>query len=155
MMGKLDLPVVSIRSYSGTPSWIPLACGAVAAVWTVLLVLVLRLGGIGYVRLNPDEFEFAEAFRRTSTGRWSEVTDINDIAPEGRRQATCPLVMVMEDGQMHLLDNAAMYTAMGRALRELMRFYWLNPGHRIELTDGRAVARLQDAQSEHAHGGSP
>lgn len=150
-LGRLDLPIVTIGSYSETPSWIPLACGAVAGVWAVLLILILRLGGIGYIRLNPDEFEFAEAFRRTGTGRWSEVTDVNNVAPEGRHQATCPLVMVMADRQTHLLDNAAMYTENGQALRDLMRFYWLNPGHRIEFTDGRAVARLGDTQSGPGH----
>ncbi|MGV0768385.1 hypothetical protein [Mycobacterium syngnathidarum] len=143
-LGKLELPVISLGSYHSTPSWIPLAFAAVTVVWIVFLVLIVRLRGIGYIRLDLDTFKFAEAFRKTQGGRWSDVIDINETAPEGRYQATRPLTVEMDDGHRYLIDNYALYSP---ALFELIRFYWLRPEDRVELTDGRGVQRFYDMQS--------
>ncbi len=143
-LNRLELPVVSLGSYRGTPAWVPLAFAAVTGVWIVFLGLIVRLRGIGYIRLSLDTFEFAEAFRRTQVGRWSDVIDINETAPADRVQATCPLTLVMEDGHTYLLDNYAMYS---RALYEVIRFYWLHPENRVELADERAIQRFYDTQS--------
>ncbi|MGV0794345.1 hypothetical protein [Mycolicibacterium sp. XJ1819] len=43
---------------------------------------------------------------------------------------------------------AASFTSEERRLRELVRFYWQNPDHRDELTDGQALKRLAEGRFE-------
>ncbi len=56
--------------------------------------------------------------------------------------------MMMSDGRPSTLVAADSYTPDGKALRELVRFYWQHPEHRCELTDGRALERLSKEKFE-------
>jgi hypothetical protein len=38
------------------------------------------------------------------------------------------------------------YTSGGTALRRLVRYYWINPDQRAELTDGKAIERLAELE---------
>ncbi|MBU8834302.1 hypothetical protein KL858_33330 [Mycolicibacterium goodii] len=145
-LGRLDLPTSSVGSEGGLFTWVPIICGGLAGLFAVFFALIVKFGGIGYLRLGPEGFERAEAFRKTATRRWDEVTDVSDTAPD-RPQATCPLVITTDDGQQHSIDNSAMYTRDGRTLYEFVRFYWLHPERRVELADGRAVERFHEVQS--------
>ncbi|AKS31707.1 hypothetical protein AFA91_07265 [Mycolicibacterium goodii] len=145
-LGRLDLPMSSAGSEGGLFAWVPIICGGLAGVFAVFFALIVKLGGIGYLRLGPEGFERAEAFRKTAKRHWDEVTDVSDTAPD-RPQAISPLVIATDDGQQHSIDNSAMYTGEGRTLYEFVRFYWLHPERRIELTDGRATERFLQVQS--------
>jgi hypothetical protein len=145
-LGRLDLPTSSAGSEGGLFAWVPIMCGGLAGVFAVFFALIVKFGGIGYLRLSPEGFERAEAFRKTATRRWDEVTDVSDTAPD-RPQAICPLVITTDDGEQHSIDNSAMYTREGRTLYEFVRFYWLHPERRVELADGRAVERFLQVQS--------
>lgn len=145
-MGRLDLPTASVGSEGGVFAWVPIICGGLAGVFAVFFVLIVKFGGIGYLRLGPEEFERAEALRKTATRRWDEVTDVSDTAPD-RPQAIYPLVITTDDGERHSIDNSAMYTRDGRTLYEFVRFYWLHPERRSELADGRALERFRQVQA--------
>lgn len=140
-MNKLDIPL--------PPDIGPMYAFAFvgpAGMFLVALWLTVKRRGIGYVRLTLDGFEFVLAFSR-KTGEWSQVTAVTGEAPD-RPQAKSPLVMIMADGEKKMLDESALFTPGGRALLELMRFYWQHPECRTELTDGRALQRLHDTQLE-------
>jgi len=145
-LGRLDLPTQSLGSEGGVFAWVPMICGGLAGVFTVFFVLIVKFGGIGYLRLGPEGFERAEAFRKTAKRHWDEVTDVSDTAPD-RPQAIYPLVITTDDGEQHSIDNSAMYTREGRTLYEFVRFYWLHPELRVELADERAVERFHEMQA--------
>ncbi|MFV8172009.1 hypothetical protein [Mycolicibacterium peregrinum] len=115
-----------------------------ALVFAAALVLTVKRGGIGFIRLTTDGFTFVEAFS-TSSGEWSQVVDIVDRAPDGV-PAKSPLVMTMADGDFKMIKESSLYTPNGAALLKFLRFYWLNPANRSELTDDRALERLHQIQ---------
>ncbi|EHI14081.1 hypothetical protein [Mycolicibacterium thermoresistibile] len=117
-----------------------------AVVCLVLLLRMVYCRGAGYVRLTPDGFTFVESFRIRS-GDWSDVVHITDEALE-YPGARSPIAVVTADRQMHVLKESAWFTPGGRALLELMRFYWQHPQARLELTDDRALARLEQLHLE-------
>lgn len=136
-LGKLDIPVPhSMRYYLPFMS----AVGAVAG--AVLLFRSILRGSLSRLRLTPDGFEFAEG-RVHSNGKWDDVEDLTYRPPEGPEPAANSIVFVMSDGQCHSMA-AGSYTPEGRALRQMVRFYWKHPENRGELTDGRALDRLRD-----------
>ncbi|WP_019347735.1 MULTISPECIES: hypothetical protein [Mycolicibacterium] len=100
--------------------------------------------GISQVRLTPEGFVFAEAFSKKS-GAWTQVVDITDEVPKGV-YASSPITMVMADDSRKLLKESVIFTQGGRALRELIQFYWQHPDQRLELTNGRALGRLHAMQ---------
>lgn len=115
-----------------------------ALVFAAALVLTVKRGGIGFVRLTADGFTFVEAFS-TNSGEWSQVADIVDRAPDSV-PAKSPLVMVMSDGNFKMIKESSLYSPNGAALLSFLRFYWLNPDSRSELTDGRGLERLGRVQ---------
>jgi hypothetical protein len=56
--------------------------------------------------------------------------------------ARCSITVELANGKTAALSNAENYATDGNALRELIRFYWQHPEHRVELSDGRAQERL-------------
>lgn len=115
-----------------------------ALVFAAALILTVKRGGIGFVRLTVEGFTFVEAFS-TNSGEWSQVVDIVDRAPDGV-PAKSPLVMSMADGDFKMIKESSLYTPNGAALVKFLRFYWLNPDNRSELTDERALERLREVQ---------
>lgn len=116
----------------------------VTAPLLVVLVLVAMRGGVGGIRFNADGFAFDSVLRSVS-GRWGQVVDVTDSASGGRPVARRPVAVQMVDGTCHTLRAPGLYTPDGDVLREMMRFYWQNPGYRIELTDTRALDRFRAA----------
>ena len=139
MMGKLDIPLPSEIARHYASIFIPPAVICLIALWLMALCR-----GIAYVRLTPDGFTFMEIFS-AKRGEWSQVIDVTDEAPD-RPQDKSPLVMHMANGEREILKESALYTPGGRALLELVRFYWEHPEDRAELSDGRALERLRNTQ---------
>jgi hypothetical protein len=67
----------------------------------------------------------------------------NIVAENPAQQTSTPaaIVFVMSDETAPTISAGAM-TPDGIAVRELVRFYWQHADHRDELTDGRALERL-------------
>ena len=101
-----------------------------------------RRGSTKYLRLTPSGFELEEGWRSQS-GDWDQVKDVTDAAPGQQTSTSGPVVFVMSDGSAPTIAAGSM-TPNGKALRELVRFYWQHPESRGELTDGRALERLVD-----------
>ncbi|BBZ11513.1 hypothetical protein MBRA_17080 [Mycobacterium branderi] len=133
--------------------------GGPAVVCAVLVWLMIKRRGGGYVRLTPEGFVFAEGLV-AKRGTWSDVTAVTDVAPKrsygwgpfkltfSHAYALCPITIAMANGKLMTVKQAGLYATDGDALREVVRFYWQHPGYRVELTDGRALQRLRDAQFE-------
>ncbi|OBB87929.1 hypothetical protein A5779_32030 [Mycolicibacterium peregrinum] len=135
-LGKIDIPVLHSARYS-----IPFVAGAVALMGIPTIWLMIRRGGMKYLRLTPAGYEVAEGYK-LERGAWSEVADVTSMVPGSNRQLPNALVLVKSDGTAAVLAAGAI-TPGGRDLRELVRFYWQHPAYRDELTDDRALERLQ------------
>jgi hypothetical protein len=129
---KLPLPADIERMWS-----LPFAAPALVSV--VALWMMMRRGGMAYVRLTPTGFEFAERFS-TRSGEWSTVVAVSNVAPD-LPKASSPLVIRMADGSKVWLMESALFGPRD-ALFTLVDFLWRNPAARAELVDGRAISRL-------------
>lgn len=138
-VGKLDIPVPHTMRY-----YLPFMSAAGAVMGAPLLWRMAKRGGTKYLRLTPDGFEFEEGSSSTS-GEWAQLKGVTDQAPGKPPPAYSAIVMVMSDGQTPTLA-AASFTPGGKALRELVSFYWQHPERRSELTDGEALVRLRNEQ---------
>ena len=67
--------------------------------------------------------------------------DVTGEAPGQQAPTPGSVVCVMSDDTAPTIA-ARSFTPDGKALRELVRFYWQHPESRDELTDGAAVERL-------------
>lgn len=125
--------------------------GSVSTVSRYLLgaLLVLSVLGLcafarsrrsGYLRIGPGGIAFADIFR-TRVARWTEIQDITDHANNRARNA---LVLSVGDGKPLVVANADRFASSGPTLYWMVRYYWLHPDARAELTDGRALHRLRD-----------
>lgn len=138
-LGKLDIPVPEqMRLY------LPFVGGVAAVAGAPISWRTLRRGSSKYLRLTPDGLAIVQGWRPQS-GDWAQVADVTDVAPSQSAPTSSAVVVVMSDG-IALTLSAASFTPDGRDLRELVRFYWLHPDRRDELTDGRAVKRLTDGR---------
>lgn len=140
-LGKLDIPVPHTMRY-----YLPFMSAAGAVMGAPMLWRIVKRGGTKYLRLTPKGFEFAQG-SRSASGEWAQVKDVTDRPPGQPTPAYSAIVVVMSSGQTPTLA-AGSFTPDGRALRELVRFYWQHPDHRSELTDGRAVERLDKQKFE-------
>ena len=75
--------------------------------------------------------------------KWDEVEQISDQLPRNKRIRRELIVFGFSKGRNAMLVCDTM-TADSDALREWARFYWRHPEFRNELTDGRALQRLDD-----------
>ncbi len=139
--GKLDIPVPPAMRFS-----LPFVSAVIAVTGAPMLWRNLRRGSTKYLRLTPDGFEIVQGWRPQS-GDWAQVVDVTDAAPDQSAPTPSAIVVVMSDGSAPSLA-AASSTPDGRALRELVRFYWQHPERRGELTDGQALQRLTDERFE-------
>jgi hypothetical protein len=140
-LGKLDIPVPHTLRFS-----LPFVGAVVAVTGAPILWRNLRRGSTKYLRLMPGGFELVQGWR-WQCGGWAHVEDVTDEAPEQTASTPNAVVVVMSDGSAPTMA-AASFTPEGTALRELVRFYWLHPDCRGELTDGRALKRLADERFE-------
>lgn len=132
--GLLDIPV-----YRSTP-W--LAAFILSAGMPTLWRMIAH-GGDSYVRLTPDGCEVWNgqwlAMRRAG---WDDIAQIQDHPLRRNIRGRELIVLVLPEGRSATLLSDAI-TRDTPALREWVRFYWQHPEHRAELTDGRALRRLE------------
>jgi len=109
------------------------------------IVITLCRPGLSTVRLTPESFAFSEGLS-TKKDAWNAVTAItNDADPKMR--VVCPISFELCPGTApKVLKNTTLFAPNGEILLEYVRFYWQHPGHRGELTDSRATARLLTMQ---------
>lgn len=139
--GKIDIPV----PYGNHRMFVIVAIG-VALTGIVNVWQTFRRGGLSFLRLTPDEFELGQGISSVH-GEWDEVADIADHRPGKPSPFRATLFVTFRDGRTRtqVVDS---YTPGGEALRRLMRYYWLNPDRRAELTDGKAIERLAEFASK-------
>ena len=144
--GMVTIPVPHAQRYS-----IPLTSGVLMLIGVPMLWRYFRRGSSKYLRLTPRGFELEESWRAQS-GDWDQVKDVTDAAPGQRMSTSGPVVFVMSDGSAPTIAAGSM-TPNGKALRELVRFYWQHPESRGELTDGgeiRGLASCLDRRTDRA-----
>ncbi|MGV0788375.1 hypothetical protein ABQF33_15820 [Mycolicibacterium sp. XJ2] len=138
-LGMVDIPVPEqMRLY------IPFASAVAAIMGAPILWRTLRRGSLHYLRLTPNGFTFVQG-SRPQNGDWAQVVDVTDASPKQSAPTPNSIVVVMSDEDVLTL-SAASFAPEGRALRELVRFYWQNPNCRDELTDGQALKRLAEGR---------
>lgn len=148
---QLDTIVLhSIMFDTFSPALGTAVLATVTAPLLVALVTVAVRGGIGGIRFNAEGFAF-DSVLRSVTGRWDEIFDITDSPSGGLPFARRPVTVQMVDGTYRTLRSPGLYTPGGDMLREMMRFYWQNPGYRTELTDVRALDRFRTAAAAASH----
>jgi hypothetical protein len=134
--GMVTIPVPPAMRYS-----IPFTSGVFLLIGTPMLWRNLRRGCTKFLRLTPGGFDLEEGWRSES-GDWNQVEGVADQVPGGQKSTSGPIVFVMSDDSTPTIAASGM-TPDGKALRELVRFYWEHPELRDELTDGGAVERLE------------
>ncbi len=117
----------------------------------MIALLVLSAGGLialsrrpksGYVRIGPDGVEYSDILRTRMVG-WSALRTISDKADNRSHK---PIVLVDNDNKRIVINSAASYSAGSPAIFWMVRYYWKHPEDRGELTSGRALERLRNAQ---------
>lgn len=115
--------------------------GAVAAIMGApIMWRTLRRGSFQYLRMTPTGFVVVQGWRPQS-GDWAQVVDVAEAAPNQTAPTPNAVVVVTADDSVITLPGAS-FTPEGRQLRQWVRFYWLHPDSRGELTDERAMKRL-------------
>ncbi|MFE0751107.1 hypothetical protein [Gordonia sp. NPDC058843] len=134
-MGKLDLSLTP-----GQRTFFPVAVGIIV-VAAIYGEYARRKHGPPSVTLDEE----AVTHHRTSsstTFRWVDITRIEAERTEARPARDVVIVESVGDPARYVIGDAPWYTPGGATLYAMLRFYWLNPAARIELTDGRAFQRL-------------
>ena len=124
---------------------IPLVCLSAAMGFTWIWWRVRRSGGASSLFLTPEGFRFP-TLTSVQEGKWADITEIRDSLPTPDGSFWDPMVLMMKDGSYCSLEAPGTYTPRGTALVELVRYYWRHPEQRNDLTNGRAVQRLQALQ---------
>ncbi|MDG5483006.1 hypothetical protein [Mycolicibacterium gadium] len=133
--GRVTISIPHAMRYS-----LPFTSGVLLLMGVPMLWRYFRRGSTKYLRLTPSGFELEESWR-TESGEWDQVKNVTDESSDKKWARSGPIVFVMSDDRTAMIAASAM-TPDGKALRELVRFYWEHPEVRDELTDGKAVERL-------------
>ncbi len=134
-LGMIDIPVPR-----NDQRYFVFACAAAVLGGLFSMRQIIRRRGTSYLRMTVESLELGNTVSSAERS-WDEVTDIAD-RPQKARQPTGTTYIATADGRTRIVPSD-WYTPGGRALRELVRFYWQHPEHREELTDGRAAERLE------------
>lgn len=134
-LGIVDIPVPEQMRYA-----VPFVGAVAAMMGAPIMWRTLRRGSFQYLRLTPKGFVIVQGWRPQS-GAWAQVVDVAEAAPKQTAPTPNAIVMVMSDDSVITLPGAS-FTPEGRQLRQWVRFYWLHPDSREELTDERALKRL-------------
>ncbi|MCW2515928.1 MAG: hypothetical protein JWR11_4970 [Mycobacterium sp.] len=122
---------------------------------TVLMVFVVgtlitgligawRRGGIGYVELKPSGLDIAN-IKSTESVAWADVADVADHS-EVTKKTRNAVVLRLRDGTEKTIDGADFYVPRGVGLYWMVRHYWRHADDRVELTDARALQRLDEGR---------
>ncbi|GAB5900617.1 hypothetical protein OKHIL_64260 [Mycolicibacterium mageritense] len=123
---------------------VPLLCGVTSLVLLWTWWMTKRQGGISYLILSPDGFEFS-GLLSPKVGKWDDIAAMVDDDPEAGRFWGL-MDFTMTNNKRLRMESTGIYTPGGKALYEFVRFYWQHPEHRDELTNGRALNRLESLQ---------
>lgn len=134
-LGMLVIPVPT-----GNQRQYVYACIAGVLVGLPSMWQIVKQRGMSRLRMTTKGIEVGGAVS-TKRHTWDEVTDVADRPRNGRRSTGTTYIMTA-DGHTRTLPSD-WYTPGGRAMRELVQFYWEHPEARDELADGRAVRRLE------------
>lgn len=132
--GMLVIPVPS-----GNQRQYVYACIAGAIVGLPSMWQIIKQRGMSRLRMTAEGIDVGGAVS-TKHHPWDELTNVVD-RPRNGRQSTGTTYIMTADGHTRTLPSD-WYTPGGRALRQLVRFYWEHPEARDELADGRAADRL-------------
>lgn len=145
----LYLTLVTLGMDSDISSWIVQRTAPLISFFVLIfggwgLYGMFRHSGESYLRLSPKGFEvwnghWCVSMRRT----WDEVEQISDHLPQRKRIRREMIVFALPKGRNAMLVSDTI-TADSNALRDWVRFYWQHPDYRDELTDGRALQRLDE-----------
>lgn len=138
--GTIDIPVPHSLRYS-----IPYVAAGMALMGLFALRQLFSGKARKYLRLTPNGFEFV-CGPTTGRGQWTQVVDIVEQAPDTPAPTSSmkSITVFTVDGEAPTMPSAGTFApGGGQAVRELMRFYWKHPDNRSELTDGRAIRRLE------------
>jgi hypothetical protein len=123
---------------------VPAFCGFLLVFGLPTVYRMFKHGGESHLRLQPSGFEVWNGYWGSFVrGKWEDVEQILDNPPRGRKPRREVIVFVLPKGPSAMLVADAI-TGNSRALREWVRFYWRHPEYRVELTDGRALRRLDE-----------
>lgn len=79
---------------------------------------------------------------RETVAEWDDVRDVMDRQTNGKQAARELLVVALADGRVQRVW-ADTFTPSVRALRGMVRLFWLHRDRRTGLTDGRVVQPLR------------
>lgn len=132
--GMLVIPVPS-----GNQRQYVYACIAGVLVGLPSMWQIAKQRGMSRLRMTTNGIELGGAVS-TKHLTWDELTGVAD-RPRNGRQSTGTTYITADNGHIRTLPSD-WYTPGGRAMRELVQFYWEHPEARDELVDGRAAGRL-------------
>ncbi|MGE2737093.1 hypothetical protein [Mycolicibacterium vaccae] len=136
------LGVAGLPGVTGDRTWLPLVGIVGVLVGLPSVWRIARQRGMGCVRLRSDGVDVADAYFRAGR-RWDELTEVSDRSAQSNWFQTSGVTyLTTADGHTRTWASD-WYTPEGRTAREFVRFYWQHPEHRDELTDSRAVRRLE------------
>lgn len=117
-------------------------CTALALFGAPTLYQMFKHRSGSLLRLDPHGFDVWNGqWGKFVRGTWDEVEQVLDHPVKGRKPLHEVIVLVLSRNRSAMLVSDAI-TGNSDALRDWVRFYWRHPGHRDELTDGRALSRL-------------
>ncbi|MGV0838504.1 hypothetical protein [Mycolicibacterium thermoresistibile] len=123
---------------------VPAFCAFLLIFGLPALYRFVKYQGESLLRLRPDGFEtWSGHWGASGRATWDEVVNISDQPPRGRKIRRELVVFGLSDGRSRMFVADAV-TKDVPALREWVRFYWQHPEHREELTDQRALQRLDE-----------
>lgn len=123
---------------------IPAGCIFYVIFGTPVLYRMCKYRDGSHLRLDPHGFEVWDGqWNSFVRGKWDDVEQILDHPLKGKASFTEVIVFVLPNGRSAKLASGTI-TANSDALREWAHFYWQHPECRDELTDGRALQRLDD-----------
>ena len=75
--------------------------------------------------------------------QWEYISEVRDQPLHRKLRGREVIVPALSDGRSGTLLSDTV-TPDSDTLRDWVRFYWRHPGYRTELTDGRALQRLDE-----------
>jgi hypothetical protein len=134
-LGVLDLPADrGLQAVTG-----PLLIGSATVAAVVGVFKAWQRGGIGYLTLSPEGIDDANILA-TKSYDWDDMAEIQGSPSKGKGRNT--IVLVLRDGDEAAIQGAHGYVPSGVPLYWMVQYYFSHPDMRSELTDGRAVERL-------------
>lgn len=127
---------------------VPAGCVALALFGAPTLYQMFKYRSGSRLRLDPYGFDVWNGqWGKFVHAGWDEVEQILDHPIKGRKPFHEVIVFALPKGRSAMLVSGAI-TGNSNTLQEWVRFYWQHPEHRAELTDGRALQRLEASTIE-------